>query len=137
MRVDPKFFAPPPTAATPQRRPAGAERFQPSSGPSAAKTSGPTAATSLATMDAILALQGEGDQGERRRRSLKRGHDVLDALDRLKAGLLAGRIAVDDLKGLVARLADRPERTGDPGLDDVLAHIELRARVELAKLAVG
>jgi hypothetical protein len=86
-------------------------------------------------MDAILALQGEGDPAERRRRSLKRGHDLLDALDRLKAGLLAGRIAVDDLKGLVARLSDRPESTGDPGLDDVLAHIELRARVELAKLA--
>jgi hypothetical protein len=135
MRVDPKFFAAAPTAAAPQKRPAGAERFAPSSGGSAAKASGPVAATSLATMDAILALQGEGDPAERRRRSLKRGHDLLDALDRLKAGLLAGRIAVDDLKGLVARLSDRPESTGDPGLDDVLAHIELRARVELAKLA--
>ncbi|KAA2244184.1 flagellar assembly protein FliX [Salinarimonas soli] len=135
MRVDPKFFAPPLTAAAPQRRAAGAERFSPTSGASAAKTSGPAASAPLATMDAILALQGEGDPGERRRRSLKRGHDLLDALDRLKAGLLAGRIGVGDLKALVARLAERGETTGDPGLDDLLAHIELRAQVEIAKLA--
>ncbi|HYF54146.1 MAG TPA: flagellar assembly protein FliX [Salinarimonas sp.] len=135
MRIDPKAYAAPLASASPQRRAAGPERFAPATGSGAAKTSGPAASSPMATMDAILALQGEGDPGERRRRSLRRGHDLLDALDRLKAGLLAGRVSLDELKGLVARLAERPETSGDPGLDDVLAHIELRARVELAKLA--
>ena len=31
-------------------------------------------------------------------------------------------------------LTERRAATGDPGLDEVLAHIELRAEVELAKL---
>lgn len=136
MRVDPRFTATPTAAAQPQRRAGAAERFQPGSGAAAAKsTSGPASAAPLATLDALLALQGEGDPGERRRRSLRRGHDLLDALDRLKAGLLAGRLSPGELQGLAARLADRPESSGDPGLDEVLAHIELRARVEIAKLS--
>lgn len=135
MRVDPRFTAAPPAAAQPPRRAVGAERFSPTGGAPASKSSGPSAAAPLATLDAILALQGESDPGERRRRTLKRGNDLLDALDRLKAGLLSGRVGLDDLKALVARLGDRAETSGDPGLDEVLAHIELRAQVELAKLS--
>jgi hypothetical protein len=136
MRVDPRFTAAPTAAAQPQRRPAATERFSPASTAGGAKsTSGPTSAAPLATLDALLALQGEDDPAERRRRSLRRGHDLLDALDRLKAGLLAGRLSPAELQGLVARLADRPETSGDAGLDEVLAHIELRARVEIAKLS--
>lgn len=135
MRVDPKHFTAPAAATAAPRRAGATERFAPTTTGASSNASGPVAAASLATMDAILALQGEGDPRERRRRSLKRGHDLLDALDRLKAGLLAGRISLDELKGLVVRLSERPETSGDPGLDDVLAHIELRARVELAKLS--
>jgi hypothetical protein len=87
-------------------------------------------------MDAILALQGEGDPGERRRRSVQRGHELLDALDRLKAALLSGRVATADLQAIAARLAERRHASGDPRLDEILSHIDLRAQVEMAKLGV-
>jgi Class II flagellar assembly regulator len=87
-------------------------------------------------MDALLALQGEGDPGERKRRSVQRGNDLLDALDRLKAALLSGRVSTADLQAIAARLAERRDLSGDPRLDDLLSHIELRAKVEMAKLGI-
>jgi len=134
MRVDPKTFVAPQSAAPAPRRPA-AQAFRPSDSGAAAKSGAAASAAPLATLDALLALQGEESPGERRRRSLKRGHDLLDALDRLKVGLLAGRISAGDLASLAARLAERPEFSGDPRLDDLIAHIELRAQVEVAKLS--
>jgi hypothetical protein len=50
-----------------------------------------------------------------------------------KASILSGRIAGAELLRIRALLAERRQATDDPSLDDVLAHIELRAEVELAK----
>jgi hypothetical protein len=86
-------------------------------------------------IEALLVLQGEEDPARRRRRALGRGHDMLAALDGLKASLLDGRIAGADLARIRTLLAERRQASDDPRLDDVLAHIELRAEVELAKLA--
>jgi hypothetical protein len=85
-----------------------------------------------------LALQGEGDPAERRRRTLKRGHDLLDGLDRLKAALLfSSRVPTTDLLRLAGQLAEHADLSGDPRLDELISHIELRAKVELAKLGVS
>jgi hypothetical protein len=132
MRVDAKFSAvPSPSAGT--RRVAAGQRFSLGGSADAPKASATAAGAPLATLDALLAVQGEGDPTERRRRSVKRGHDLLDALDRLKAAILSGRIGAAELQqvaaGVVAGAA-----SGDPKLDDLIAHIELRAQVELAKL---
>jgi hypothetical protein len=102
-----------------------------------ARTSAARAAIPLATLDAILALQGEENPAEHRRRHAKRGRDILDALDALKAAILAGRIAPSDLRRVVSRLRQNIGPSGDPGLDQIMAEIELRAEVELAKLAVA
>jgi hypothetical protein len=136
MRIDPK----PPTAlgaGALQRRPAAGRGFILGGESAVAKTSRTGASAPLATVDALLALQGEGDVGERRRRSLKRGHDLLDRLDGLKVALLSGRVATADLQRLTAKLAERRDITDDPRLDDLLSHIELRAKVELAKLGIA
>jgi hypothetical protein len=134
MRVDSKpFIAAQAPAAAPRR--GEAARFQPAGAGAAAARTPVASAAPLATMDAILALQGEGDPAERRRRAARRGHDLLDGLDRLKAALLSGRVSAEELKGLAARLAERRDASGDPRLDDILGQIELRAEVELAKLA--
>ena len=100
----------------------------------------PTAATggmrNIGGIDALLALQGVEEPGERRRKAVKRGRSALDALDALKLGLLSGTLdtaAVARLKWVAAGLA---ESTGDPGLDTVLAEIELRVEVELAKIGM-
>ncbi|CAN5347506.1 flagellar assembly regulator FliX [soil metagenome] len=85
-------------------------------------------------MDSLLAVQAYEEPLERKKRQAKRGHDLLDGLDRLKAALLSGRVEIAQLEQIRANLALRRETTDDPRLDDVLAHIELRAAVELAKL---
>jgi len=85
-------------------------------------------------LDGLLLVQAEEDGQERRRRQARRGNDLLDGLDRLKAALLSGRVQIAELERLKAMLSARREMTDDPRLDEVLAHIELRAAVELAKL---
>jgi hypothetical protein len=89
---------------------------------------------SAAPLDMLLAVQAEEDATERKRRQARRGHDLLDGLDQLKAALLSGRIDIARLQRLKDMLELRREGTDDPRLDEVLAHIELRAAVELAKL---
>lgn len=94
--------------------------------------------TPLAGLDAILTLQTQTDTSEeRRRRSARRGHDLLDGLDRLKAALIMGRVSTRELQAISGRLAERAGASGDPRLDALIADIELRAAVELAKLAVA
>lgn len=137
MRIDSKVFPTPVAVGGLQRRPTAGRSFALGPETPAAKAQGPGASAPLATIDALLALQGENDVGERRRRSLRRGHDLLDSLDRMKAALLSGRIATADLQRLSAKLTERRDLTDDPQLDDLLSHIELRAKVELAKLGIG
>ena len=132
MRVEPKFSARPAGVATARASPA--QRFALGSAEASSKSSKAASAAPLATLDALLAVQGEGDPAERRRRSLRRGHDLLESLDRLKAALLSGRVGAGQLRNLAARITEGRGSSGDPGLDEVVAHIELRAQVELAKL---
>ena len=113
----------------------GGRGFSLDAGPSSAAGAGAPAAATLAGLDAVLLLQNESETPrERRRRSAKRGHDLLDGLDRLKAALLGGRVAPHDLRVIASRLAERSGSSGDPRLDGLIADIELRAAVELAKL---
>jgi hypothetical protein len=118
------------------RRTEGGGAFSLAAAPSAASgASAPAAAATLAGLDAVLLLQAEADTPqERRRRSAQRGQDLLDGLDRLKAALLGGRVAAHELRTIAGRLAERAAASGDPRLDGLMAEIELRAAVELAKL---
>jgi len=87
-------------------------------------------------IDALLALQGFDDPLERRRRAVKRGRTALDALDALKLGLLSGTLETGALAALKSVAAELADRTGEPELDTVLAEIELRVGVELAKIGM-
>jgi hypothetical protein len=114
------------------RRPGGAAFTLPTKeGEASARSAGVSASGPL---DTLLAVQAYEEPHERKKRQAKRGHDLLDGLDRLKAALLGGSVQVSELERLKNMLALRRETTDDPRLDDVLAHIELRAAVELAKL---
>lgn len=98
-------------------------------------TSAPAGPATLAGLDAVLLLQTETDTPqERRRRAARRGHDLLDGLDRLKASILGGRVGAGELRAVASRLAERAGSSGDPRLDGLMAEIELRTAVELAKL---
>jgi hypothetical protein len=133
MRIDPRAPIAPPGAARPQ---AAGARFSLSTPAKADAAHGPAGTASLIGLDAVLALQGEENEPrERRRRAAKRGHRILDALESLKLALLSGRLPPGEVARLSREIADAGASSGDPRLDDILAHIELRARVELAKLA--
>jgi hypothetical protein len=126
------------TAASIQRRDRNGARFSLEATRQPARSAVARAAIPLANMDAILALQGEEENGrDRRRRHARRGSDILDALDGLKAALLGGRVAPADVHRILAVLRAGFGPSGDPGLDAVVAQIELRAEVELAKLAAA
>ncbi len=94
----------------------------------------PAALRTLTGIDALLALQGVEDPTERRRRAVVRGRHALDVLDEIKLALLAGTLDQSLLARLGVMAAGLKESSGDPGLDAVLAEIELRVEVELAKL---
>ena len=103
----------------------------------AARTTAATSGTrSVGGNDALLALQGVEEPGERRRKAVKRGRTALDALDALKLGLLSGTFDTGALARLKSVTAALGEPSGDPTLDAVLAEIELRAQVELAKIGM-
>jgi hypothetical protein len=97
----------------------------------------PTANTgvrSIGGIDILMALQGIEEPGERRRRAITRGRNALDVLDELKIGLLAGTLDVATVGKLKAAISGLKDASGDPQLDAVLAEIELRVEVELAKM---
>ncbi|MDQ8732603.1 flagellar assembly protein FliX [Bradyrhizobium sp. LHD-71] len=132
-----------PNGAGPAAPPSSARRSSSSSfslpNLSEAGDSRPTVApTGVGNIDALLALQGVEDSVERRKRAVKRGRNALDVLDDLKIGLLSGSIdpgTVQRLRTAASELKTNSGDTssGDLGLDSVLAEIELRVEVELAK----
>ena len=97
----------------------------------AAVAPGPFGVGDVASLLALQAIAAP-DPRERRRRTVRRGHDLLDVMEGVKLDLLGGGVPVDRLERLVALLG-RHEPSGDERLDALIDDIELRARVELAK----
>jgi hypothetical protein len=121
------------TGSGPRRAASGG--FSVDEGETAKQASATTSLRTVGGIDALLALQGEEGPGERRKRAVKRGGVALDALDELKVGVLSGAIEPATLTRLKAVTAGLRDGSGDPGLDAVLAEIELRVEVEIAKMA--
>lgn len=80
----------------------------------------------------LLALQAVEDPLVKKRKLVRRGTELLDTLEEIKADLLIGRVSEGRLNQLMALISQARERS-DPRLDALLDDIELRARVELAK----
>jgi hypothetical protein len=100
----------------------------------------PSPAVALRTVggiDALIALQGIEDPIERRRRVVKNGRRALDALDEVKLGLLGGSLDQATMLRLKSVAADLKEGSGDERLDAVVAEIDLRVAVELAKAGIS
>jgi hypothetical protein len=91
------------------------------------------AALGIQSVDALLALQGVEDPTERRKRSVKRGNSALELLDALKVEILEGRVGLETLRRLEVVLQGMSERSGEPGLDEVIDQIGVRVAVEIAK----
>jgi hypothetical protein len=107
---------------------------------SGAPASAPThvrPAAALGSIDTILALQGVPDAMTGRAKAVKRGQSILDMMDEVRDGLLAGQVSEGLLRRLSASLQAKADGFLEPGLQSVMNDIELRAQVELAKLQVA
>jgi hypothetical protein len=102
----------------------------PDSAESAAASVGPGL---VAGVDALLAAQESGEEGRRGGKARLRAEAVLDRLDALRLALLQGNLPVPLLEEIAA-LARARREDADPQLSEIIKEIELRARVELAKL---
>ena len=94
------------------------------------------AASSLTAVDSLLALQETGgleDATSSPRRAVARGEQMLDILDDIKLSILSGQVPEAKLTRLLHVVEGQQAQVRDPELADILGHIELRARVELAK----
>ena len=85
------------------------------------------------SVDALLAVQTQSSADGDIEHSIRYGNDILGRLEQLRESLLFGRLSPENLRALVSALGQRPRRT-DPDLDRIIDEIDLRARVELAKI---
>jgi Class II flagellar assembly regulator len=136
MRVDGRSIIQQGVTATPRNGATGQGFALPSTAkPESNQKSGALRATmSSIPLDTMIAVQAREDDKDRRKRHSKRGREMIDGLDRLKAALLSGRVPLAELERLKTMLAERRDISGDPQLDEIIGHIELRVAVELAKL---
>lgn len=94
------------------------------------------AGAAIGGVDAILALQSLGDDMPDRRRAVAHGNDLLDELTKLKIEVLEGKVSHAGLTRLARLVRQRPAGFLSPDLAGVLAEIDLRVQVELAKLGI-
>jgi hypothetical protein len=126
-------------ASSPARRagssaPAGGSSFSTEEFADTKAAAALTGSGPISAVDTILALQGIDDSTDGRRRSVHQGEQLLTLLDEVRDGLLSGAIPRATLHRLAAAIAKKRESFVDPALQGVLDEIDLRARVELAKL---
>lgn len=97
---------------------------------------GAVAPSPVSTVDALLSIQEVEDSttGQSKARARKWGNDVLDRLEQIRVGIIGGVIPRHELERIAAMVDGQRERTDDPALEMILDEIELRAKVELAKL---
>lgn len=111
----------------------GGEVFRPETPAAQPRPAQTSSMAASAGIDALLALQSVDDATTGRRKAVRRANLLLDALEEIRADLLAGRVSEGRLNRAVALLT-QAKAAIEPGLDALVADIELRVRVELAKL---
>ena len=93
-----------------------------------------TAVRPAPAVDALLAAQEIGIEPTSDERAKRRARDMLQLLDELRHGILAGALERTTLDALASFVRERRAGTADPRLQSILDEIELRAAVEIAKL---
>jgi hypothetical protein len=88
----------------------------------------------LTAVETILTLQNVDDASSSPSKGIAHGEALLELLDDVRDGLLSGGIPRTTLNKLASAVSRRHETFTDPKLQTVLDEIELRAKVELAKL---
>jgi len=99
--------------------------------------SGAAASRPVVPVDGLFQLQEVPDAMAQRRRAVQRGSTVLDRLDDLRLALLGGSLSQGQLAELQRVVASERGLVDDPRLVAVLDEIDLRAKVEVAKLTAS
>lgn len=94
----------------------------------------PSGTSPLTAVSSLLSLQEMPTSSEGKSKGLARVEEMLGHLELIRHGLLAGQIPQRQLKDVAAIVSREKELSNDPALDEILNDVELRVKVELAKL---
>ena len=88
----------------------------------------------ISSVDAVVALQEITGDNTDERGAKNRANLILDKLEDIRMGLLVGQIPKSNLEELSKILIVARENSIDSSLLEIIGDIELRAKIELAKL---
>ncbi len=111
------------------------QKFVLGGAPGSQAVSSANAPQTISNIGALIAAQEVDGSTAQVDFAVKRGSDMLDMLDKLKIGLLSGRVAPHTLHRLKTLANEHQRLDGHDNLKKIIGSIELRAEVELAKLA--
>ncbi|HYG89281.1 MAG TPA: flagellar assembly protein FliX [Azospirillum sp.] len=97
-------------------------------------THGVTGVASVHAVGGVLALQEVDDAAARASRGKMRAQEMIDILEDIRHGMLAGALPAQKLVDLARVVQSRKVQVDDPKLAAILDEVDLRAQVELAKL---
>jgi MoaA/NifB/PqqE/SkfB family radical SAM enzyme len=97
----------------------------------------PVASTNrISSVDAVVGMQEITDDNKDERDAKNRANLILDKLEDIRMGLLLGEIPKSNLEELSKVLKVARENSVDSKLLEIIDDIELRAKIELAKLEI-
>ncbi len=102
------------------------------------EASGVSSSSGVGAVDAVFMVQNVGDATEqqgRNRKAIDRGNNLLDRLEEIRRELLIGAVSKERLIELAQMVRARREMGIPERLEEIIAEIELRVEVELAKLS--
>jgi len=100
----------------------------------ATATSAVSSTAPLGSLDGLLVAQDFNPEAEALARQLTHGHNLLENMRTLQMNLIEGRISATTVQQLIQETRGAQGESNAPQLNAILADIELRAEVELAKL---
>ena len=97
----------------------------------------PVASTNrISSLDAVIGMQEITDDNKDERGAKNRANLILNKLEDIRMGLLLGEIPKSNLEELSKVLQVARENSVDSKLLELIGDIELRAKIELAKLEI-
>ena len=91
----------------------------------------------ISAVDSIISVQEISVESDGKNNAQKRASKMLEKLEDIRVGLLLGEIPRSNLEELSKVVRLTREEFIDSNLSEILDDIELRARIELAKLDVN
>ena len=98
------------------------------------KTERPASNVKVAALDAIVPVESATLEDSDKNSAKSRAIFILDRLEDIRQGLLLGAISQSGLQELARTIREARGEPLDPKMSDILDDIELRAKIELAKL---